>query len=132
MLKTVSTHLLALVVGAAVVYSLTAIAQPGEKKSASSDMSIGVYQIAEELMEPALITKDAEFITAIDSKDGKRVALSLKKAQPNVATSVDYLDLTVNGESIKIDSNGTAVVGDIMVVLVDHASYGKNSAPAAR
>ena len=91
-----------------------------------------VYQLAEELMEPTLITTDAEFITSMDSKDGRRVAISLKKAEPKVSASADYFDLTINGESMKIDSNGTAVVGDILVVLVGHSKYSKKSGPAAR
>ena len=132
MLKKVSTHLLSIMVGAAVVYLLTSISQSSDKKGTSSDMSIVVYQIAEELMEPTLITRDAEFITAMDSKDGKRVVISLKEAQPKASTSVNYLDLMVNGENIKIDSNGTAVVDDIMVVLVDHSRYSENSRPADR
>ena len=132
MLRKISTHLLALLLGAAVVYSLTAISQPSDKQSTSSDMSIVVYQLAEELMEPTLITTDAEFSAAMDSKDGQRVAISLKRVQPKISTSIDYLDLTVNGESMKIDSNGTAVVGDILVVLVDHSRYPENPGPAAR
>ncbi len=95
-------------------------------------MSIVVYKLAEELMEPTLIAKDAEFTADMDSKDGKRVAISLKKVESKVSNSVDYLDLTVNGESMKIDSNGTAVVGDILVVLVDHSKYRGSTRPAAR
>ncbi|WP_226704129.1 hypothetical protein [Microbulbifer elongatus] len=132
MIKKISTHLLALVVGAALVYSLTAISQPNLKKSSSFDLSIVVYQLAEELMEPTQISTDAEFMTVMDSKHGKRVSISLKQAEPKVSASIDYFDLTVNGESIKIDSNGTAVVDDILVVLVDHSKYGEKSGPAAR
>lgn len=132
MIKKISTHLLALVVGAALVYSLTAISQLNLKKSSSSDLSIVVYQLAEELMEPTQISTDAEFMTVMDSKHGKRVSIALKQAEPKVSASIDYFDLTVNGESIKIDSNGTAVVDDILVVLVDHSKYGEKSGPAAR
>jgi hypothetical protein len=122
-IKKIFTHFFALAVGAIVTFSFTTVLQTAATESAPSDMTVVVYRVAEQLMEPKMITTNSKFKTSLNTADGKRIDFSIEKMHPQPLNTSIYQDVTVNGQSVKIDSNGTAIVGDIMVVLVDHSKY---------
>ncbi|WOX04938.1 hypothetical protein [Microbulbifer pacificus] len=123
MVKKIITHLLALSAGVAVTVSIMAMSKFGVKEGASADMTVVVYRVAEELMGPKMITTDSRFKASLDTAEGKRVELSIEGVNSRSSKTISYQNVTVNGTSVKIDSNGTALVDDIMVVLVDHSKY---------
>ncbi|WP_193165569.1 hypothetical protein [Microbulbifer hainanensis] len=132
MIKKIITHFLALSVGIVVTVSFTVMPQFGGKEDAPADMTVVVYRVAEELMEPKTITTNSNFRTSLDTEKGKPIDLSIKKVDSQSSSTVSYQNVTVNGVSMNIDSNGTAVFDDIMVVLVDHSKYDPGTEVATR
>lgn len=127
MTKGILTHLSAIAFGAVATFGLLQLGGEEQVSRAGQETYAYVYEVSNVLAESvALNTNDVNSMELVLSS-GRSVMIELNRLEsiPAQATRQDltYFSVIVDGEGGIIDANGTMVIDNVLIGLVDRELY---------
>ncbi|MDX1538728.1 hypothetical protein [Arsukibacterium sp.] len=127
MTKGILSHLSAVVFGAVATYGLLQVGEKDKVSIAGQETFAYVYEVSDVLAESVALNPNASNSMELVLSSGRSVKVELNRLEsaPAQAPRQDlaYFSVIVDGESGIIDSNGTLVIGDVLVGLADLELY---------
>ncbi|KKO45090.1 hypothetical protein WG68_11670 [Arsukibacterium ikkense] len=127
MTKGILTHLSAIAFGAVATFGLLQLGGKEKVSRTGQETYAHIYEVSKVLAElVALNPNDSNAMELVlSSGQAVKVELNRLEAAPAQATRQDlaYFSVIVDGEGGIIDSNGTMVIGNVLVGLVDAELY---------
>lgn len=127
MTKGILSHLSAVVFGAVATYGLLQVGEKEKVSIAGQETFAYVYEVSDVLAESVALNPNASNSMELVLSSGRSVKVELNRLEsaPAQAPRQDlaYFSVIVDGESGIIDSNGTLVIGDVLVGLADLELY---------
>lgn len=127
MTKGILTHLSAIVFGAVATFGFLQLAGEDVVPKAGQETYAYVYEISDVLAESVALNPNAANAMELALSSGRSIKVELNRFEsaPAQAPRQDlaYFSVIVDGESGIIDSNGTLVIGNVLVGLVDLDLY---------
>lgn len=122
MKKAMITHLFAIAFGAAATFGLLQL-QPNAAATPDSDVYVSVYEVSKTFVESVELEQSAANTLQVALSSGRKIEIDLKRKTPSPIQGIAHFDVSVDGETGTIDSNGTYVSGDVLISLVDTGRY---------
>lgn len=127
MTKRILSHLAAIAVGAVATYGLLQLGGEDNTSTAGQETFAYVYEVTDVLAESVALNPNASNSMELVLKSGRTIKVELNRLEsaPAQAPRQDlaYFSVIVDGESGIIDSNGTLVIGDVLVGLANLKLY---------
>lgn len=127
MTKGILTHLSAIVFGALATFGAMQLGEEDRSSSGGQETYAYVYEVSNVLAESVELDSSASNSMELDLSNGQPVKIELNRLEsaPEQTHRQDlaYFSVTIDGEGGVIDSNGTMVVGNVLVGLADIGFY---------
>lgn len=125
--KGILTHLSAIAFGAVATFGLLQLGGEEEVSRAGQETYAYVYEVSDVLAESVALNPNAANSMELVLSSGRSVKVELNRLEsaPAQAPRQDlaYFSVIVDGEGGIIDSNGTMVIGNVLVGLADLEIY---------
>jgi len=118
-------HSVVLIAGISIGYALNYIGESGPQSSSleQSDISFYVYEIKSQLSED-FDSFNGSVVRTYQLSNGKEVNVKFDTAIDD-ETKMPMVKVYIDDESINIDRNGTAVIDNVLISLIDLDAYSK-------
>lgn len=124
-MKNFILHSVVLIAGISIGYALNYIGESGPQSSSleQSDISFYVYEIKSQLSED-FDSFNGSVVRTYQLSNGKEVNVKFDTAIDD-ETKMPMVKVYIDDESINIDRNGTAVIDNVLISLIDLDAYSK-------